>query len=815
MIRHILGVADRLRTHGGMFGEFGHAFRSLRRSPGAALLCLFTIAAGTGAGTALFSVVKAVLLDPLPFAEPSRLVWIAPTGDEGQEIRASLPDFDDWRRRDHSFSMMAAYAEAPMLAGGGENPEKTQGCLVTEDFFQILGAAPARGRLFTPEEHRKDKDIGVVVIGHGLWQRAYGGDSHILGRRISVIGIPATVIGVMPPEFSYPAGTEIWISARRLGEGAVRHAPNFHVLGRLRPGVKIGAANEGLQAIVAQLKQEYPSPQQPAEVRLTPLARHITGDVRTPLLALFASVGILFLIVCVNVANLMLVRVTGRWRELAVRSALGAQKKHLFRHVLAESALLAGAGGATGILLASWSMELLRMLIPETVPRGNTIHMDSGVLLFGVGLSVLSTFLFSAIPVLQATRVDVSETLKGGGRGQSANRSLLRIQSALVMAEVSLSVLLVAGAGLLVTSFERIRAVDPGFRSDRVLAVNLSLPMNAAERTRVISRYRGILQDLKAVPGVRAAGILRDVPFDAAERQAPFLIEGRGTTTEEARWQIVSPETFQALGIPLLKGRSFTDQDREDTPGAAVVSTTLAKRFWRDENPIGHRIRVPSFEPRERWLTIVGIAGDVRQAGPTAPAPAIIYVCYTQLQIPGYLSSATMVVKASVEGVSLVPAIRQVVRGIQPEAGVSFRKLEESVIAATARQRFQAQVLSAFTCLALLLATVGLYGTMSYIVTSNKRAIGTRVALGARPTDVARWITRRGVALAAAGSAAGLVLCVIARGVLAKLVFGVGPSEPAILGASVGVMFLAAAAACWIPARQALRVDAAEILRTD
>jgi predicted permease len=815
LILRVLSSAPGLPSQAGMFRDFAHAFRSLRRAPGLAVASVVILAVGTGAGTSLFSVVKAVLLDPLPYADPERLAWIAPVGDHGQQVRASLPDFDDWYRRNHSFSSMAAWADAPILAGGGENPEKTQGALVTEDFFDLLGVAPALGRVFSAEEHRKDSSIGVAVIGHGLWQRAYGGDPRILGRKITVVGLGATVIGVMPPGFSYPAGADIWISARRLGEGAVRHAPNFRVAGRLRRGVAVESAGAELQAIVSQLKQEYPSPLQPARIVVVPLAKHITGNVRMPLLMLFSAVGVLLLIVCMNVASLMLVRVAASWRELAVRTALGAAKWHLFRRILSESVLLAGAGGALGILLSLWSLEALRILIPESVPRGNLVRMDSGVLLFAVALTGLSTLLFAALPVVRAVRVDVSHALKGGGRGQSATRSSLRIQSALVVSEVALSVLLLAVSGLLICSLARLSSVDPGFRGDGVLAVNLSLPMSPAERGRVISRYREILGQVHVLPGVQAAGIIRDLPFDPLEREGTFLIEGRSMTPETARWQIISPGTFDALRVPILKGRGFTDADAAELPGAAIVSASLADRFWRGEDPLGHRIRLLTFEPRERWLTIVGVAGDVRQSGPARPAPAVVYVSWAQLQMPAYLSSGSIVVRSDGDLGALAPAVRSTIRRIHPEAAVSFRRLEELIASATARQRFEAEVLSAFTCLAFLLATVGLYGTMSYVVTSNRRAIGTRVALGAKPRDIARWIAARCLLLAAAGSVLGLMLCVGARKVLAAVVFGASPEEPAVLAGAVAVMFAAASVACWLPARHALRVDPAEILRTE
>jgi len=350
--------------------EIRQALRSLRRAPGLTAISILTIALGVGAGTALFSVVKAVLLNPLPFAEPERLAWVAPLSESRTEVRVSLPDLDDWRKDTHTFSRLAAYADAPFLAGGGPNPERTMGTIVTEDFFETFGVRPMMGRVMSWDEHHRGAPLGVVVIGHGLWQRAYGGDPKIVGRRISVIGLRATVIGVMPRGFNYPPGTELWTPARTLGNPYLRTAHNFFAVGRVRPGVGVAAAREDLSMIAARIKQREPSAMQPGEVAVTPLSTHMTGDVRTPLIILFGAVLLVVLIVCVNVANLLLVRVTSRWRELAVRVAMGAERRHLFRHLIVESLLLAAAGGAMGLLAASWLVDALRFANPGKCSAG-------------------------------------------------------------------------------------------------------------------------------------------------------------------------------------------------------------------------------------------------------------------------------------------------------------------------------------------------------------------------------------------------------------------------------------------------------------
>lgn len=798
-----------------MFQQIRQALRSLRRAPGLTAISVVTVALGVGAGTALFSVVKAVLLNPLPYRDPGQLVWIAPLGDALQEVRASLPDCDDWRRQDRHFALLAAYADVPLLAGGGENPQRTQGAMVTEDFFELLGVAPLMGRTFSQQEHQTRAPLGLVVIGHGLWQRVYGGDPQILGRQITLVGIRATVIGVMPTGFAYPAGAELWVSARSLGEGNVRTARNFRVIGRLGQGARIERAHEDLQAIVAKLKQEYPSPLQPAEVALTPLGSHLTGSVRTPLLILFASVGLLLLIVCVNVANLLLVRVTERSRELAIRTALGAGRRRLFLDLVIESLLLAAAGGGLGILLASWSLEVLSLVIPASVPRAAEVRIDLGVLMFSLGLSTLAGALFGTLPSWRATVVDIHDAIKAAPRGQNRTRRSLRLQSALVISEVALSLILVAGAGLLLSSFSRLRAVDPGFRSDRALAATLSFPMNnAAERGRITARYREILERTRALTGVEAAGVIRDLPFDGVDPDVHFTIQGRSRVVGAiARWQIASPGLMEALQIPLVRGRQFTEADTESGPGVVIISETMARRYWPERDPIGERIWFDGVEPREHWLTIIGVAADVRQSGLTEPAPALAYECYSQLQIPGYLVSATVVVRGKNDAKALAPALRTLIRQVHPQAAVTFRTVDDVLAGATARQRFQTQVMGWFAVMALVIGMVGLYGVMSYMITSNQTAIGIRMALGARPNDVFRSLVWRALVLAGAGSAIGLAGCVALRGVLSKVVFGVGPSEPSVLAGAAVAMLGVALAACWLPARRAMRVNPADVLR--
>ncbi len=797
-------------------GEFRHALRSLRRAPALAAISVVIIALGVGAGTALFSVVKAVLLNPLPYPSPAQLAWVEARNDSGTPTRCSLPDFDDWHSRNHSFVALAAYGDGPFVAGGGTAPERTFGAAVTEDFFDVLGVRPVLGRTFIPEDHRAGSALSVVVLGYGIWQRAYGGDPKIIGRKISVLGFPATVVGVMPPGFSFPARSEMWASARALDEGDSRTAHNFWAIGRLRPGTTAQASSHEISDIEKRLKQQYPGSFQSADAAVIPLATHLVGSVRTPLLILFGAVGLLLLIVCVNVASLLLVRVMSRSRELAVRSAMGAERRHLFRHLLMESLVLASAGGVTGFVIALWSMDLLRILLPSTVPRAEDVRIDGGVAVFAFALTMLAGALFGTMPAWRATRFSLSDALKAGSRGQTATRRSQKLQGALVISEVALSLLLVAGAGLLIQSFLRLRAVDPGFRAAGALSAELSFPVSAAERDQLTGQYDNLLERVRSLPGVEAAGTIKTLPLDPIQGSGHFFIENRRETgAPEAGYLIISPGLMEAIKIPMVGGRRFDTRDMEGSRGTAIVSAKMAARYWPGRNPIGEHIWFDSFDPKENWLTIVGVAGDVRQYGLTEPAPAQAYVCYSHVRMKGQLGTGNLIMRAALDPASLIPAVRRIVREVNPEAAVSFRTMDDVLDQAMSRQRFQMQVLASFAFLALALAAVGLYGALSYSVTSNRAMIGVRMALGARPWQVFQMIAGRALRLTAGGALIGLTGCIGARRLLAAVVFGVGPSDPSVLIAASVVMMGTALAACWFPARRAMRVDPIVALREE
>jgi predicted permease len=791
------------------------AIRSLRRSPSLALISIITVALGVGAGTSLFSVVKAVLLDPLPYPQPSRLAWIAEMDDSGHELQVALATFEDWQKENRSFAALASFGEGPVNAGGGDIPERTHGAEVSQDFFDVIGIHPVMGRVFTPEEQQFNT-AGTVILGDGLWRRAYGADLHILGRTIKLMGQPFKVIGVMPAGFDYPNKSELWIPSGAFFKAGDRTAHNFHAIGRLKPGVRLELAREDVGAISRRLKQQFPSPFMAKDAAVVSLERHIIGEVRQPLLMLFGAVGFLLLIVCVNAANLLTVRVATRAREISVRVALGAGRRHLIRQLLTESVTLALAGGAAGLMVALWSMDLLRILLPQNLPRMDGIRIDAGVVAFAILLSAATGILFGVLPAWRASRLNINEALKAGSRSYTAGRRANRTQAALVVSEVCLSLVLVAGAGLLLNSFSHLRAVNPGFDTDHLLIASVSFELPPSGFQRVSPMLAELNDSLRTIPGVQSAGIAKDIPLDSEMHTGHFNIEHHPERSGavQAGYRIISPGYLKALHIPIRAGRDLEDNDTRSSQPVAVISAEMARKYWPDENPLGRRIWFDSFSRMVQWVTVVGIAGDVRQNGLTEPVEVLAYVPHTQVN-PVMLLDENLVLRTTSDPNSIVSAVRDRLRKADPEVVMKFQTMDQVLAGSVARQRFQMQVLVGFAVLALVLAAVGLYGVLSYIVTSQRTEIGIRMALGAQPGTVFRMITARALRMAGIGAAIGLAACLAMRSLLANLLYGVGPSDPMTLAIATSVLIAVALIASWFPARKAMRVDPVSILRED
>lgn len=798
------------------FSETRYALRSLARVPSLTAISILTVALGVGAGTALFSVVKAVLLNPLPYADPGRLMWLAEINDHGRPMQVAFQNFLDWQAANRTFSAMAAYEEGPAIVSGSDVPQSTAGAAVTEDFFRVMGANAIIGRTFSREE-QVPGGPSVVVIGYDLWQRAFGGNRAILGRSIHLLGMAPVVVGIMPPGFRYPEKAELWMPGTAFGDPGfgVRTGHNWRVVGRIRPGVRVEQAQADIGAIERNIKQRYPSPFQGKDAAVVPLASHIAGEVRRPLLMLFGAVGFLLLIVCVNVANLLLARVATRARELAVRTALGAGRHHLIRQMLTESLLLALAGGTGGVLLAEWSMDLLRVVLPADTPRAGEISIDAGVIGFALIVSAVAGLLFGILPAWRASGMNVNDALKAGSRTATAGRRSQRTQAALVISEACLSLILVASAGLLVRSFWNLRAVDPGFRPDHVLAADTDFERHGDESP--IPRYRELLERVRAIPGVEAAAVTRSLPVETGAPDGHFFIEDRRAETgnADANYSVISPGYLKTLRIPLLRGRDFTDQDTGSSQPVAIISSEMARVYFPGRDPLGQRVWFDSFSREQHWLTIVGVAGDVREDGVTRPVFPQAYTCYTQQASGGMLNGGTLVVRTTVPPGSVAAAVRALIRSVNPEAAARARTMDSVLAASLSRQRFQMEVLGGFAILALLLAAVGLYGVLSHMVTANRSQIGIRLALGAPRALIFRMVAGRALRLVGIGVAAGMLGCVGLRSVMAAAVFGIGPNDPATMMGGIAVLFAAALAAAWIPARRATSIDAMSALREE
>jgi putative ABC transport system permease protein len=798
-----------------MLRDLRQALRALRRVPSLTVVSILTVALGVGAGTSLFSVVKAVLLNPLPYPQPHRLSWIAEWGRNGFPWPVAYSNFQDWRAQNHSFTAMAAFA-VDAVNTGGDLPQRTFAASITPGFFDVLGVQPALGRAFLPSEQINGAPLRVI-LGYGLWQRAYGGDRKIVGRALRISGYPVTVIGVMPPGFSYPPKSEIWLSVVALGEPPPsRGAHNYMVIGRLRPGVSVAQAHSDLGAIQLRLYLQQPSPFMTKDVSIVSLAEHTVGKVRPALLVLFGAVGFLLLIVCVNVANLLLVRVTARARELAVRCALGAGHARLFRQMLTESLLLALAGGAGGLLLALWSMDLLKALLPAEVPRAADIRIDTGVLVFALAITAAAGVLFGLLPAWRAARMNMNEAIKGGSRTYTAGRRSHRTQSALVVSEVCLSLVLLASAGLLVNSFLRLLSIDSGFRPDHVLTATLSFASTGddKEAPRLRAEYANLLARVRALPGVLAAGTTDTPPLENYGSDGSFKVQGRTLPDNtDVGYIVISSGYLRALRIPIVSGRDFSDADTTSSGGVAIVSSEMARRYWPGRNPLGDRIQFDSMYGKDApWLTVVGIAGDIRQDGLTEQINPQAYVCYTQAD---RLTLPALMIRTPLDPASLARAVRSAVGAVDHEIAVDFKTMDAVMAESVARQRFQMQVLGGFAALAMLLAAVGLYGVLSYLVAAGHGEIGIRMALGAQPASVFLMITGRALRLAAIGAAVGLAGCLAMRPIVAALLFGVGPSDPVTLAGATAALLGVACAASVFPALRAMRTDPASALREE
>ncbi|AKJ07005.1 putative permease [Archangium gephyra] len=793
-----------------------YALRMLRHAPGFALVAVLTLGLGIGATTAIFSVVRGVLMRPLPFAEPERLVrmWQANPSQGVARGEVSPLDFADWKARQRSFEDMGTwwYVEGMSgsnLSGDGE-PQRLPAAYVNDGFFSTLGVAPVLGRALLAGEHQPGHNA-VAVISHGLWQRRFGGDRTLLGRTLTLDGLPITVVGVMPPGFSFPSErVDVWLSDSLIEESGIprqRQVRWQSVVARLKPGVSLETARTEMNGVARQLAEEYPATNvQTSAVTVVPLHEAVTGDVRAGLMVLLGAVGFLLLIACVNVANLMLTRATARERELAVRAALGAGPVRLMGQLLTESLVLALLGGAFGLLLAVWGTELLLAFSVKQLPRLHEVRVDGAVLGFAMGATLFTGVLFGLLPALRAGSPQLAPVLKAAGRG-TAGGGGARLRGALVVTEVALAVVLMAGAGLAVRSLMSLLSVEPGFRAEGAVVVSFS----SSPAGRTSRQYLAeVLERVREVPGVQVAGTTRNLPLEGSGEPAPLVLPGQSQESAadapRVNYLFVSNDYFRAMGIPLLRGRAFTTLDREGPP-AMMVNDAFVRRFFPGEDVVGKAIQWG-----DATAPIVGVVGDVRQESLSEPAPPLVYVHVLQQS----RSSVNLVVRGEGAPLQLAAAVRQAIWSVNPNQTITrITTLEEVVGGSVARPRLIAALLGLFAVLALVLGAVGIYGVLAYTVGQRQREIGVRLALGARPAEVLGMVLRNGMRLAGLGVALGVAGALVLSRVMSSILFGVAPHDPLTFGAVAVVLLGVALVACLVPARRAMRVDPAVSLRAE
>ncbi|HEX5724088.1 MAG TPA: ABC transporter permease [Longimicrobiaceae bacterium] len=801
-----------------------YAVRMLLRTPGFTLVALLTLGLGIGATAAIFSALHAVVLRPFPFPHPERVMVVARTWRGDDLGNMSAANFADVRARTTVFDAVTAVQYSSFNLADEGTPERVVGARVSDGFFRVFGIAPALGRTFTPEEDRPGR-AGVVVLSHKLWERRFGADPAVVGSTFRLNGEAFTVVGVMPGEMDYVENNEeLWVpiafTAERL---ATRDEHFLEVYGRLKPGATPERAGAELDALGRRLAEQYPQENAESGIGLASLTGQVIGDYRQRLLVLLGAVAFVLLIACANVANLMLARGTARGKEIAIRAALGAERGRIVRQLLTESVVLGVGGAVVGLTLAFWGLQGLLAASPPGVPRLEQARLDAPVLAFTLAVSIGCSLLFGAVPALRAARTDLQSTLKEGGRGASAGRD--RVRAVLVAGEVALALALLVGSGLLIRSAVRMQNVDTGYDAAGVLTGRVSLPADQyRDPLRAEAAFARLVRELEATPGVASAAVVSQAPLTPGGGSNGVIPEGRAldiTSAIDAPLRIVTPGYFQTMRIPLRAGRGFTAEDRAGAPKVMVISERLAQQAFPGEDPIGKRIVCCEGTPEEPgWKTVVGVAADVRSGGPANDVRPDFYLPVSQVPPEAWdWIQRTMAVVArarSGDAAALAGPMRAAVRAVDPELPLfDLFTMEQRMGRSLARARFNTVLLSLLGAVGMLLAAVGIYGVTAYFVSLRTREIGIRVALGARPRSVLSLVLRRGMALTAAGVAAGTLASLGLTRFLAGQLFGVSPTDPATFGAVIVFLAGVALLASWIPARRAARVDPMAALRQE
>ena len=798
------------------FQDVRYGMRSLLKKPGFTLTAVVALALGIGANTAIFSVINGVLLRSLSYSEPSRIVMIWERGlREASRLQnvVSPANFLDWQKQSTSFEYMAAIADQRVnLTGGGGEPEEIKAQFVTQQFFPALGVQPLVGRSFLPEEDTVGNEL-VIILSHELWQTRFGSDRNIVGQQATISGRQRTIVGVMPPGFHFldnqvrawmPLALDPAIDYR---EKAGRY---LRSVARLKPGVTLQQAQGEMSGIAKQLEQAHPKKNAAWGVHLVPMHEQVVGEIRPILLVLFAAVAFVLLIACANVANLLLSRAASRQKELALRSALGASRQRLIRQMLTESVLLALMGGVLGILLAYWGIQFLIGFGPDNIPRLSEVTLDLRVLGFTFAVSLLTGVLFGLIPALQASRPDLNDALKEGSRGSTGRSGTFR--NVFVVAEVSLALVLLVGAGLMIRSFMRLQSVETGFKAENVLTMRAQLPKKKyPEEHQILDFFKQAQERIAKLPGVQAVGAISFLPLTGLASRDSFKIAGQPDPAPGqepgVEVRVVTPGYFQAMGIPLLKGRLLNERDVKESR-VLLINETMARRYFAGVDPVGKQMEV--FWDGSGPDEIVGVVGDIREGALNKEPEPAIYWAHPRVPYSGM----AIVVRASGDAARFGAAVQREIRAIDPEQPVAdVRTMEQVISKSIARPRFNTLLLSIFAAVALVLASVGLYGVMNYSATQRTHEVGIRMALGATRADIMRLVVGNGMLLTLIGIGIGVAASLLLTRVMASLLFGVTATDvPTFLGVSA-VLAAVALVANYIPARRATRVDPVIALR--
>ena len=811
-----------------LWQDVRYGVRMLLKNPGVTFIVIIALALGIGANSAIFSVVNAVLLRPLPYDQADRLVFLNEKSQVLDVMSISYPNFTDWRAQNHTFEKIGVYNRGSYNLTGAGEAERIVTAQMSADIFSILRVNALHGRVFTNEE---DKPGGapVVVLSYGLWQRRFGGQTSILNQPITLNGKSYTVIGIMPQSYAYPSRAEMYVPAGQLSDSASwkerGNHPGLYGVARLKPGVTIQQADADMNTIAANLEKQYPDSNAGNRVKLQPLIEVFVVDVRRALWVIFGAVGFVLLIACANIANLLLARATARRKEMAIRTAVGASRWRIARQLLTESVLLSLIGGAIGLMLARWGIDLILYVSPDAIPRSREIGLDWTVLAFTIGVSFLTGILFGLIPAIQAGEVDVHETLKESGRGVSGRQWL---RSSLVVVEVATTLVLLIGAGLLIRSFYLLLKVNPGFSHEHLTSFSISLPEKKYANFEAQSGfYNNLLENIRALPGVESVAAASGLPLGNNGWQTGFVIDGQPpperdhTPLMEAC--LVTPDYFRAMNIPVLRGRVFTDRDdrshlagrdlsklSEDQRLVAglnkiVIDEEFAKRYWPNEDPIGKRVKIGGDENDTPPVEVIGVVGRVKMESLNQNSDRVQgYFAYNQVPQSGM----TVIIKGASDPNQLISSVRNVVKTIDKDQPIySPRTMDDIRAESVQGERLNLTLLSLFAGIALVLAIVGIYGVMSYSVTQRTHEIGIRMAIGARPRDVFKMILGHGMKLALIGVGVGLLLAFALTRLMATMLFGVQPTDvTTFVGISV-MLITVTLLACYLPGRRATKVE--------